>query len=99
MIKVVRLHRAVRYVALTVTVVLGSALPAAASATAEALRERYAALEPKLHASAFDAPIYVEGEDRDGTLRGEIYGVLARPFTLVQTHLQQLSSWCALLTL
>ncbi len=99
MINVAGLHRVVWRVGLTVTVVLCGTLPAAASDTAEALRERYAAQEPKLHASVFDAPIYVESDDRNGTLRGEIYGVLARPFSLVRTHLQQLSSWCALLTL
>jgi hypothetical protein len=79
--------------------VVAMLLPAAAGASAQALRERHAALEARLEASAFDAPLHVESDDRDGLLRGEIHGVLAQPFDVVRDTLQALQPWCDLVTL
>ena len=48
--------------------------------SAQTLQQQYERLQPKLQASAFNAPIYVEASDRDGEMRGEVYGVLPHSF-------------------
>ncbi len=63
------------------------------------LHERYVTLEPKLRASVFNAPIYIESNDRDGLIRGEAYGVLPHAFTVFSATIQQPAAWCDFATL
>ncbi len=80
--------------------VLLATVPAlAATDGSDWMRERYTTLEPKLRAAAFGAPVYVESEDRDGIIRGEVYGVLSHSFAVFSATLQQLPIWCELATL
>lgn len=79
---------------------LCAAVPVSAAAeTPQQLHERYAELEPKLRETVFDAPIYIQSEDRDNRMRGEVYGVLPYPFSLVRNTLTQLPAWCDFATL
>lgn len=41
----------------------------------EWLKKRYATLASKLNGTAFGAPVYIESDDRDGMMRGEVPGL------------------------
>ncbi|MGI8426186.1 MAG: hypothetical protein ACR2M4_06240 [Actinomycetota bacterium] len=65
----------------------------------EWLKERYATLASKLNGTAFGAPVYIESNDRDGMMRGEVFGMLPGAFASFSATLRQLPAWCNLLTL
>ena len=76
------------------------ALPVlAATDGPEWLKERYATLASKLNGTAFGAPVYIESEDRDGMMRGEVFGILPGAFASFSATLLQLPAWCDLITL
>jgi hypothetical protein len=76
------------------------ALPAlAASDGAEWLTKRYATLASKLNGTAFGAAVYIESDDRDGMMRGEVFGILPGAYASLSATLQQLPAWSDLLTL
>jgi hypothetical protein len=56
----------------------------------EWLKKRYATLASKLNGTAFGAPVYIESDDRDGMMRGEIFGILPGAFASFSATLQQL---------
>jgi hypothetical protein len=76
------------------------ALPVlAASDGPEWLTKRYATLASKLNGTAFGPPVYIKSDDHDGVMRGEVFGILPGAFASFSATLQQLPTWCDLLTL
>ncbi len=81
----------------------GSASAQTASATtastqaAEALHAKHAALRDALANSPFQRPLVLESQQAGGSLSGEVYAVLAQPFSVVGPSLQALGNWCDIL--
>jgi hypothetical protein len=76
------------------------ALPVlAATGGPEWLKKRYTTLASKLNDTAFAAPVYIESDDHDGMMRGEVFGILPGAFASFSATLRQLPAWCDLLTL
>jgi len=76
------------------------ALPVVAATDGpEWLKKRYETLASKLNGTAFGAPVYIESDDRDGMMRGEVFGILPGAFASLSATLRQLPAWCDLLTL
>jgi hypothetical protein len=71
----------------------------APSPRAEALRERQAALAPRLQASPFGRPLVIESNEESGRASGHVYAVLPHPFKVVKAGLTQPAQWCEVLIL
>ena len=78
------------------------ALPTADDGAA-ALHKQYAALTPHFHNNQFKRPIYLDSAEFPSTLKGDIYAIMAYPFQLVNSALndpeQGPANWCDLLML
>ncbi|HUP91535.1 MAG TPA: hypothetical protein VM074_04745 [Solimonas sp.] len=80
--------------------VMGLLLAAPALAgSAETLRATYAASTARLHDSPFHRPLYLESAESSGTLKGEIYAEVDRPFEVVKAALASPDHWCEVLIL
>src|SRR3989338_4245349 len=83
---------------LLLSLLLGVGLPAFAAETsgADALLAAYRDLRPKLDTNAFGVPSHVESSDLGNLKRGEVYGVVAHPFTRLAEVLGTPREWCAI---
>lgn len=85
--------------ALAVATGLGAAAPPAAAQDAAALRARHAALAPRLAASPFGRPLWLESDMSAGRPRGEVIAVVEHPFPRVLAALREARHWCDVLIL
>jgi hypothetical protein len=99
MVNVDRIRHRLRSCLLAGVMAFSFLSPLVLGATAQALHDRYRSLEPRLRATVFNAPIQLDAEDRDGIVSGEVYGILAQPFDVFRTTLQQPAAWCQLVIL
>lgn len=72
---------------------------AAETGSAEALRERYAALRPQLERSPFERPLHLESAALSGSVRGDIFALMDRPLVTITGSLTNPASWCDVLLL
>lgn len=89
---------------LTLKMYLGAALllalfAAEAAGSAEILRARYQTLTPALEKNVFGAPLYIESEDSQGRMRGEIFGIVDHGFDALRVMLTSPTYWCEFLVL
>lgn len=82
----------------------GLALAAAGGThTAAALRASYERLQPKLEKNIYRRPLYLESKERPDQLQGDIYALVAQPFTLVNGALNdpagKPTNWCDVMML
>jgi len=63
------------------------------------LRERAAALAPRLADNEFRAPLVVESEAAGDRSRGDVYARIAQPFATLAAELAQPGPWCEVLIL
>ncbi len=63
---------------------------------ASALRSRYAQLAPQLANNEFGRPLYLESQEGENALRGEVFAVVSQPFEQVRT-LGLAENWCQVL--
>lgn len=75
-----------------------TALPAPAQ-DAAALRARHAELAPRLAASPFGRPLWLESDVTDHRPRGEVLAVLDHPFARLRSTLREPGHWCDVLIL
>jgi hypothetical protein len=78
------------------------AAPAAESTVAgsgEALRARFAQLREKLEHNPFGQPLHLVSREGQGTLQGDVYGVVDHPFRDVDGALATADHWCQILIL
>ena len=68
-------------------------------ATAETLRARYTALEPKLRQNQFNRPMALESTESPNRVRGNVYAVVNHPFATVSTGLNNPAHWCEIFIL
>ena len=71
----------------------------ASAQDAAALKARHAALQDRLANNAFGRPLYLESAQTDSNLKGDIYSVVAYPFSRVGEALRPVSHWCDILIL
>jgi hypothetical protein len=67
--------------------------------TAASLRARYQSLLPTLESNVFDAPLYIESEDSQGRVRGEVFGVVYHRIEDLRAMVTSPAEWCALLVI
>jgi hypothetical protein len=75
------------------------AFPAAAQSGAAALRASYEKYAPDLANSPFGRPLVLTSAETEQSLRGDVYGVLARPLAKVSAALDKPAHWCDMLML
>lgn len=73
------------------------ASPAALAQDATALRARHTALRDALANSLFQRPLVLESAQTDGGLKGDVYAVVAQPYSVVGPALQASEHWCDVL--
>ena len=64
-----------------------------------ALRARYAELKDRLQQTQFQKPIHLASAEMPDSASGEIYAVIAQPFSTVGPGLERPASWCEVLIL
>ncbi len=94
----VRIPLGTPFLLLALLLFLGVGRPvfAAETAGADALLAAYRELRPKLEANVFGVPIHVESDDEGKLRRGEIYGVIAHPFSRLTETLRNPRAWCTI---
>lgn len=76
-----------------------SADDATTNVASAALQAKYAELAGRLDNSAFGKPLYLESTQASGELNANVYALLAHPFRVVQSELNQPARWCDILIL
>jgi hypothetical protein len=66
---------------------------------AEALRQKYAELKPRLASNQFGRPLYIESTESPKQLKGEAYALLDYPLEKVAAALKTREQWCDVLIL
>ncbi len=66
---------------------------------AEALRQKYAELKPRLASNQFGQPLYIESTENPKQLKGEAYALLDYPLEKVAAALKTREQWCDVLIL
>ena len=66
---------------------------------AEALRQKYAELKPRLASNQFGQPLYIESTESPKQLKGEAYALLDYPLEKVAAALKTREQWCDVLIL
>lgn len=64
-----------------------------------ALQEKYHALQAQLARNQFAEPLYLNSTETSSTIKGDIYAVVAYPFSQVHAALLNPANWCELLLL
>ncbi len=65
----------------------------------EAMGQAHQRLTPELAQNHFGAPVYIDSEERDGLLRGEVYAEFAVPFERLATTIGTQAALCEALLL
>src|SRR6476619_1169132 len=73
--------------------------PRATKSDADSLKARYVELGPSLEQNAFGRPIHLQSNESDRSQRGEVYGIVDYPMTVVERGLGEAQSWCDVLIL
>ena len=73
--------------------------PAPAATGAAALKARYADLRGNLENTAFGRPLQLVSSEEGRTQKGDVYGVLEYPFSVVSRGLGEAQSWCDVMIL
>ena len=71
-------------------------------AGAISLMQQYQAMRERMAAnarSAFRSPIVIESTEASGSLKGDIYAIVAHPFAAAAAPLADVGEWCDILTL
>ena len=58
------------------------------------LRETYEEIEEDILENNYNAPLYLESEVTENTMRGDVYGIIYHPYKTVSKNLASLTSWC-----
>ena len=73
--------------------------PTAQAQDAAGLRARHVALRSTMASSAFGQPLVMESSQASNSLTGDVYAVVAQPFSTVGAALQRADHWCNILIL
>lgn len=78
---------------------LCTAVRAADSESASALRDKFTLLGEPLNKNAFQRPLVLLSTETNTGMRGDIYALMAFPFTAVSTALKNPDQWCEVMIL
>ena len=73
--------------------------PVARAQDAGAMRARETALHTQLANNPFKRPLVLESTQASGSVKGEIYAVVAQPYSVVGPAVQGMGHWCDILIL
>ncbi len=78
---------------------LMAAMPVASALgqSAEALAARELALRERLSRNQFQRPLVLESTELNGALKGDVYAVVAQPYSVVGPAMQGMDHWCDIL--
>jgi hypothetical protein len=76
-----------------------SAVGAADTESASALRDKYALLTEPLNTNAFQRPLVLLSSETTTGMRGDIYALMAFPFVAVSSALKNPDQWCEVMIL
>ena len=65
-----------------------------AQADAGALRAKYVQIETDLRDNVYGIPVYLQSNGDNGTMHGEVFGVIPHPFSTVRDALGTPANWC-----
>jgi hypothetical protein len=83
-------------IGLAVWLLAGSFLLVSPSAAADAgkLQAKYQQIEAELQDNIYGIPVYLQSNGDNGTMRGDVFGVIPHPFTTVRDALGTPANWC-----
>lgn len=67
--------------------------------SAASLRTKYGLLQDQLRTNQFQKPLYLDSNEKSGSVAGEIYALIDHPFATVSTALNVPAHWCDILIL
>jgi hypothetical protein len=67
--------------------------------SAASLRERFAELRSRPEANPFLAPVYLQAQDAEGRVQGDVYALIEVPYREARPAIEHLDDWCRILTL
>ena len=73
--------------------------PGAHAQDAKTLHARHSELRDRLASNPFQRPLVLESTQTDGKLKGDVYAIVAQPFSVVGPALQGMDHWCDVLML
>src|SRR5512141_807853 len=76
-----------------------SFIPGARGQDAAALHARQGALHERLASNQFGRPLVLESTLTEGTVKSDIYAIVAQPYRVVGPALQGMDHWCDILIL
>jgi len=88
-----------RCFAAALCLLFAAAVPRAGAQDAPGMRSHLIALRAQLADSPFQRPLFIESVEAGGSLKGDVYAVLAHPFGVVGAALQGMDHWCDILML
>ena len=65
-----------------------------AQADADTLRAKYVQIETELRDNIYGIPVYLQSNGDNGTMRGDVFGVVSHPFSSVRDALATPANWC-----
>ena len=76
-----------------------TAEPPGSTAAAAALRERFAALRGQPEPSPFRAPLFLQAQETESRVQGDVYALIDLPYREARPALERIDDWCRILTL
>jgi hypothetical protein len=77
----------------------GAAAQTAEPPAAAALRDRFTALRNRPESSPFGLPLYLQAQESDGRVQGDVYALIDLPYREARPTLERIDDWCRILTL
>jgi len=83
-------------ISLTVWLLTGSFLLVSTSAHADAgkLLAKYQQINGQLEQNIYGIPVYLQSNGDNGTMRGDVFGIIPHPFSTVRDALGTPANWC-----
>jgi len=85
--------------ACALALLVAAAAPQAEAQDAASMQSHRLALQAQLADNAFRRPLFIESTQTSGSLKGDVYAVVAHPYSVVGAALQGMDHWCDILML
>jgi hypothetical protein len=73
--------------------------PRATTSAGAALRDRFAALRNGPEPSPFQMPLYLQAQETESRVQGDVYALIDLPYREARPALERIDDWCRILTL
>jgi len=85
--------------AIALGVFIAAAATGASAQDAASLHAHYLAIRPELADNPFERPVSIQSTESADSLKGDVYAVVAHPYSVVGAALQGMDHWCDILML